>query len=249
MATISIVKTSQYIRFESKNNVLKLLPIAPFEIEKTNDNIIIQSSYFEPISFKYEIGMKVQNFATTDSMDFIERLAALSPIITNYNEIIDPMSGSIITIDYPHSEAHCGCQYYLSDWIGLGAGGGISFLFKTPISSKLSHLIFEYGVDGETTFEIFENPTLLTNGASITPINRNRNSSNPAEMQTFQFPTWSSVGSKIYDSKISSGRDLIGTNRADNEIILKQNLNYLIVATNVILQGSYFSYLFDWYEH
>ena len=134
----------------------------------------------------------------------------------------------------------------------LDTDATISILFTTPNTTKWAHWQLVAQSTGFCRIDVYENPTVSDAGTAVTAWNRNRNSATAATTVVTHTPTANPLGTKMITKYIGSatlGPGAVGgETRGDSEFILKQNEQYLVVATALddglsILIGG------DWYEH
>jgi len=100
---------------------------------------------------------------------------------------------------------------------------------------------------GGLTIEVYEGSTGVTGGASATPINSNRNSTNTANLRTLKDPTIGVDGSLI-DSMSVGERVVAGLVSSETEIILNCDVNYLYRITS-LGTSNIISYRGFWHEY
>jgi hypothetical protein len=110
----------------------------------------------------------------------------------------------------------------------------ISLLFTTPDTTTWMHWTLSAAVTGLCKIQVFENPTISAAGTSVTPFNRNRNSSNTSSMVVTHTPTIGANGTPI-STKFIGGtgfkEDIGAEFTAESKIIMKQNEQYLVLCT------------------
>jgi hypothetical protein len=177
-------------------------------------------------------------------------IAALPPAQT------DTTTGAFKTIDYPHAEIHSGDAYYLSYTATVADGSDIEIRFSSANTTKWPHVIFNISGTSETDVDLYETTSLThVSGNALTPVNRNRNSSETSGMTFCHTPAGSGDGTKIdgvifgLDTGGGATRRLAGGSASSrSELILKQNTAYLLRVTSGT-DGNRISINFDWYEH
>ena len=92
--------------------------------------------------------------------------------------VVEPYSGSVRTIEQEHAEIHSGNGYQLSGRLTSLAAGASAYILIDP-ASPVHWRHYRFTADGGPfDVELYENPTVTTPGAALTPVNRNRISSN-----------------------------------------------------------------------
>lgn len=162
---------------------------------------------------------------------------------------IDAATHALETIEYEHHEIHSGSSFTVSYSADIGNGANLDIAVITPDTTKYAHLTYEFDVEAESDFKIYEAAT-LTAGTAIAAYNRNRNSLTAATTSVTHTPTSITTGTTIIrDFHIGSGRTWGGGDRAQHEFILKRNTKYLIRLTNATANNNYMAIKLDWYEH
>jgi len=167
---------------------------------------------------------------------------------------LDNLANAIETITYEHHEIHGGSHYFVSGFTTLDDGDSIVFSIAAPSGDKWTHLIFEASGTSQTEFYAYEDAT-TTGGATLTPFNNNRNSSNTSINTLRLNPTTTTDGGGLILSS-SKGKAATTPQRADSEgfvvrereIILKENTEYrfTIISRD---DGNIVTYVSEWYEH
>ena len=133
------------------------------------------------------------------------------------------LEGAQIMISLMDHMTHMGHAYACDDYAsGLKADENKYWLFKTPDTDTRIHLTVSVSAsNGESI--LYEAPTTTDNGSTLTPSNKNRNSSNTSSLSVWKNPTVSSTGIQI---------GIIPLNNPKHRLwILKQNTTYLIKFT------------------
>lgn len=167
---------------------------------------------------------------------------------------VDAATHAINTIDYSHHEIHAGNHYKAGYGVtdqSLDTDDTVVVLFTTPDSTTWAHWTMTASATGFCRVDVYENPTVSAAGTGVTEWNRNRNSTKTATVVVTHTPTTSNNGTLMV-RKFLGGEgfktDFSGEHRGDSEFILKQNEQYLIIATaladNISIQVGG-----DWYEH
>jgi len=162
---------------------------------------------------------------------------------------IDASTESLQVIDYAHHEIHSGSHFYIKNYMDLTNAQVFDFLAVTPDTLKWAHMLVEFNFEAEAHIQVYEGTTTSNDGTTVTPVNRNRNSSTTPTVSIYHTPTVTDVGTLIAGYKTGSGNKVGGEIRGSNELILKQNTKYLIRLTNDTALNNWVDYLADWYEH
>lgn len=121
---------------------------------------------------------------------------------------VDPTADAdaIVNIDIIHNRIHRG-QFFSVDFLNIALADDaiLEMLIRVP-AEKSAHtrVLAEVGGDARQTF--LENPTITDDGASLTPINRNRFSSLATDILLFSGPTVTVDGTVLQDTIIAAGR-------------------------------------------
>ena len=162
---------------------------------------------------------------------------------------IDVATNTAVNIEQEHHEIHEGDHYNYCDYDTTVTGTDvINFVMTTSDTPKWVHLTFNvYSATG-ATIELYEAPTTIAGGSTITPRNNNRNSTKVSTVTIIKDP--SSIGG---DGTRTAGY-LAGTKKSggaaerSKEFILQQNTAYLVRITS-LAASNLISWCIDWYEH
>ena len=160
---------------------------------------------------------------------------------------VDSSTQTIQTIDYAHHEIHDGSYFKASATSDLSINNTLDFLLVTPNTTKWGHFFFTVENESEADMKVYEANVLTSNGTAVSAINKNRNSATTASITAFLYPSIGSTGSQIYTWHSGSGRGGGGSDRNDDEWILKQNSNYLMRITATA--AGWVAIRAAWYEH
>ena len=166
---------------------------------------------------------------------------------------IDASTHAIETISYEHHELHGGSAYSIgisTTDLGAETGDQLQFTFTTPNTAKWCHMLCNAYGSGEIYYTMREAPTGgMTGGTSVTPLNRNRNSSNVSILTDMKKGATAATGGTLLDEQyVGAGTNRIaGNTRGTQEWVLKANTIY---AFRVYDTSAIQAYLhLDWYEH
>ena len=168
--------------------------------------------------------------------------------------IADASTNAIITNTYPHHEIHAGSAYFtvysaLKDTAGL-----IEVRIGTPNTTKWAHMTIAMDAALAATAQLWEGTTKTdVSGNRITPMNRNRNSTNTSGLTICHTPAGSEAAAaaltQYFGASATGGRVAQGGSvNTRAEFILKQNTAYLLRCTSRA-DGNAVSIILDWYEH
>lgn len=166
----------------------------------------------------------------------------------------DASTNAINVVDYPHHEIHGGSAYYAVYSALKADTETIEVRIGTPNTTKWAHMLLEIDCALAGTAELWEATTKThAAGNAITPMNRNRNSSNTSGLTICHTPGGAEaaaamltqyVGASATGGRVAEG----GGASSRHEFILKQNEAYLIRVTSRA-DGNALSIILDWYEH
>jgi len=164
---------------------------------------------------------------------------------------VDSSTRAVDIIDYEHHEVHAGSHYFLASGYTLANGVTSNLLIVTPDSTKWTHMHLLFTAGLAATFELYE-ASARTAGTQVVAINSNRNSVNTAG--TMFYSTYSSGttdGTLIASFKVGSasvGGKIGGAGRSEEEIILRQNTQYILRTTSGANANNISTFL-TFYEH
>lgn len=164
---------------------------------------------------------------------------------------IDPVLDAGITIDEIHALIHRGAFFTagLTD-AALAAAAELELLLQTPADSII-HARFLGVAGGDARVQLFEGTTFSAAGAAVTPVNRNRLSSNASSITLTSAPTLTADGTPLFDGYIpggTAGSTPGGQLRSFEEFILKANTAYLARLTNASAVAEIATLVLDFYD-
>jgi hypothetical protein len=169
-----------------------------------------------------------------------------------WTSAFDAATYALNTVDYAHHEIHAGSFYTAGTALDLAAGGTVQLKITTPNTTKWAHFVGLVNVESESTVSWYENPTSPGAGATITPINHNRNSANTATCAvagTAAGTFSGTIGTTLVQYNMGSGKGVGGETREVNEWVLKQNEDYVLEVVNNASGASLTTVVLAWYEH
>ena len=172
--------------------------------------------------------------------------------LTHAEVRIDAATHALNTIEYEHHEIHGGSSYTLSRPLTLPVANDDEIRIATPNTTKWAHMIFSAVSDAAVTVSLYETTTLThVVGNVLTPINRNRNSTNTSGLTICHTPGGAGDGNLLYSSTAGAGgnpaQSAPGVIGGRFEFILKQNTAYLLRIAGA--SGDVVSINLEWYEH
>jgi hypothetical protein len=169
---------------------------------------------------------------------------------------IDSSTNSIQIVTYEHHEIHSGSHYFIDDTADLSADDVFDMQWTTPDTAESAHFQFILACEKEYEWYIYEGAVIITAGATITPINNNRNSLNTSNADIKSILNTSLVNANA-DTDVSGALQIahgvVGAGKtggqADRnaEIILKRNEIYCMRA--IAIENAYVNFTVKWYEH
>jgi hypothetical protein len=169
----------------------------------------------------------------------------------------DLLTNALMVIDFHHAETHEGNGYRVTQAKATDAfdiAAPITFHVTTPNTTKWAHLIWHAEASTEALLEIFEDNGNashfdISGGDTSVPLNNNRNSTNTSGLvvKTGVTITQATADVLIYSDYVGS-RVLGGEREARQELILKQNTEYLFKFTSVA-DNNEGGLRLNWYEH
>lgn len=163
---------------------------------------------------------------------------------------IDASTEASTTIGYEHHEIHSGSFYRAGFQKDIANGGTAIFAITTPDTTKWLHFRPAVECELEATIMIYENPTSVTGGNTVTPKNANRNSDNTSGATVVTDPTVNTTGAVVLGNIVlGSKKEVGGDSSAQYEWILKQNETYVIIVSNDSGTHNECNIRCQWYEH
>jgi hypothetical protein len=164
---------------------------------------------------------------------------------------IDPVTQSVMTVDYPHHEIHSGGHYEYYDSVEVDNGSSQRYLITTPNTAKWSHVSFEVDGSAITRFALYEDSD-RTGTTLQTSFNNNRNSLNVAGMTIHKGTSGGTTDGTLiaqYKSGSANGAARTGaSSENNNEFILKQNTKYVLIVES-FTNDNLINVRLGWYEH
>ena len=166
---------------------------------------------------------------------------------------VDLATWALNIIDYAHHEIHSGSSFFVYENAVLGNGNVLDIAITTPNTTKWSHLILHLDVSAGCVFDMLEDVTSFAGGAATIPANRNRNSTNVSVNTCLNGNTITADaivptgGTAVWNESVGV-RGIVWSRSSGEEIILKQNSNYLFRVTNGA-NANTVTMLLNWYEH
>jgi hypothetical protein len=161
----------------------------------------------------------------------------------------DSVTHSAVVIDYVHHEIHEGDHFFcnIAD-TDVDIIAPKYFHIVTPNTAKWAHLTLMLTSTGAGKFEFFENPTINVAGTAVTVFNSDRNSIKANTTLIKQDSTTTSDGTLIWTSRVGAGERIVSGSTRSDELILKQNEDYILKFTPDADNAS-IVVDFRWYEH
>lgn len=175
-----------------------------------------------------------------------------------YGGPTDPISDLPVTIDYDHHQIHEGEAFRYPFYIS-GVNNGVSKDIRIVVPNisvpagvatvaRMPHFRFELVASNTADFYLYEAPTFTGNGTQRTPVAVERNGTYSPQLQLWEDPTVSVVGTQLFRGVIFASKNSSGSvDTTLDEFILKNNTSYLLRATSSS-QGNIFLIRVFWYE-
>jgi len=160
---------------------------------------------------------------------------------------VEPTSNCLCTIDIQHAQVHKGNHFFVKSFAEItGASTTAEFLIKT--GAKFPHARVIATSNAEFIIDIYEGTTVSADGTPVTVFNNDRNSATTATVSLFTSPTITGDGTLLWRSKLGDSGNPAGSLQTSQELIAKDNENYLLRITKVTSGTHYIDYDFFWYE-
>jgi len=166
---------------------------------------------------------------------------------------MDASTHAIETIGVPHHETHDGSHYFIQGFLELDDTDVHRVKLVTPNTTKWAHFVFDISSTGicATTFDEAATGG-MTGGASIIPLNNNRNSANTSALVfTSGVTVATSYTTRIENDKWGAQgfkQTIGGGSGREDELMLKQNTTYLRTFTSGA-DTNIIQFRANWYEH
>jgi hypothetical protein len=180
-----------------------------------------------------------------------------SDVLDYLNSFNERVTGAVRAIDTDHSYIHEGIMFSTYELQTISAGGTSKISLTTPGSATGTFIHWRpslISTSGDrVTVTLYEDNSVATGGAALTPINRDRMVTRTAQMTVKAGVTITSAGTAIDATYIGGGTSAGGNrNGAEtgekNEIVMKQSTEYSVVTYNgSTAAGTVFVKLL-WYE-
>jgi hypothetical protein len=170
---------------------------------------------------------------------------------------IDASTSSLQTVVYEHHEIHSGSHFFVVSYEDLAINRVLEFTWQMPNTTEWIHWTWSISTENETLWQVYENGAVINPLANlVTPLNSNRNSAH-ASATTMRYEVHANLaaanvdtnigGATLIESGISgAGRDA-GVGLRSNELVLDQNILYVLRATATV--AGYINFNMQWYEH
>lgn len=190
--------------------------------------------------------------------DCCERIAGKDYLaIVMGSQNTDTTTNAVKTIDYPHNEIHGGSAFVCRSFVDIDITKFYDIQVTTPNTTKWAHMTFEFEVESETIFWVYENVTINVAGTALGCGNRNRNSATATglvikgiandDLADANADTAVAGATLLATGTLGAGRREGGTSHSEQEVILKQNEDYTVRFQATA--AGYVNYKLDYYEH
>ena len=177
-------------------------------------------------------------------------------VITPATENVDPYTNTLKVMEYEHFEIHAGDSYGYSETVDQTVAHVYDIQITTPNTTKWAHFTYNFEVENETDWYFYENVNIILAGAAVTPPNRDRNSTNTADLILKVITNISTAtanadtavaAATILSHGITGDKKVGGEANGRHEIILKQNEDYSLRFIATV--AGWVTFHLDWYEH
>ena len=172
-----------------------------------------------------------------------------------YDAGVDP-SGHLVTMDLGHHYVHVEKAFYVKSSITLASDATVDVRLVAPNTAIRVHVYPTFDTTAETQYIIYEGVTLEAAGTTVTPLNRDRNSTSVAttavsaienaSVALANADTGIGAATIIFQGVTGSGRKIGGGATPFEGHILKQNTIYSFRL--VANAESTCDYILNWYE-
>ena len=170
------------------------------------------------------------------------------------NPTADEVTHAINIVDYPHHEIHGGSAYFAVHSMLRDDTEVSEVRIQTPNTTKWAHMVIGVQASLAATIDFHEGTTMTHDAGNVlTPMNRNRNSTNTSGLTICHTPSGADTSGADWTQYIgaaaSGGRIAVGGESGGRgEFILDQDNDYLIRVTSRA-DANAVSILMDYYEH
>jgi len=197
----------------------------------------------------------------TQKDEYIQGLARMIGSISDTEFVsiqADSGSNGLVCVDHSLHEIHDGNSFVVPWSVDVPANDVLDLRFITPDTTTWSHMTISFITEAEFLVSLLRNISITTSGTSLTPGNRNHNSTNTSGM-TIDYITNVDLTAANADTDITSaatgGKFMSGTGRTTGgeggsrqEFLLKQNTGYCLRFENKNAATKYANFRLDWNE-
>lgn len=165
---------------------------------------------------------------------------------------VDTSTDALNVVQYPHHEVHAG-SFYRSGMNFTLANAEVGTFGMTTHATKEVHILWNLTATADGTFTVLEDVASFSGGATVNPLNHNRNSSNTSFQTCIRGMTGSNLitptgGTTILNAVLGTGKGSTIDRSHGEEFVLKTNSNYLFRYTNGT-SANIIQLVMEWYEH
>ena len=169
----------------------------------------------------------------------------------------EALTRALKTMDNDHAYIHQGKYFTAITRNTLLAAGVLKVQFKTPVAATGGIIHYRPALivssKDSLTIKFYEAAEGLAGGTAVTPVNRNRNSTEVSGVTVKTGVTTTGNGTQISEAYIPGATGVGGTSSgnmlsASNEWVLKPNTEYLIEFTNSSSASNDVLAELQWYE-
>jgi len=162
-------------------------------------------------------------------------------------EVVDQKEGAVKCVGAEEHHIFEGVEFEITAAQDVANDASYDLLFITPDTTTWARITtMQAAVEGECFLYVYET-TNSAGGTALTPLNKDRNSSNTSVLTVTHTPVVTGVGTRIRIAKQGSAFFQGSVN--GSMLILKQNTKYLFRITNVSGATKWVSQQIVWAEH
>lgn len=162
------------------------------------------------------------------------------------------------SIELAHHRIHEGNHFMVHKmYINVVAATKYFLIIPPPVPANPNdtvemHLIFEITTEPGGTLQLFEGSTVTINGAPLVINNNNRRSSASSLVSVYDGPTFTNIGTLIFEGASAiSGGEIGETDRNDEEFVLHPAKKYIFKFAPYVVAPATITLTFEleWYDN
>ena len=159
-----------------------------------------------------------------------------SELATSNEKLLTDIDGANVGIEHSHYEVHKGRMFVTTHKFSSVADSGTGEILVVCDNSWNPHIDLMIYCDGKHEIDIFEQPTVTSNGTAVSSPNMDRRSANTTNTNFYHTPTTTADGTQILNLIGGGGSSVFtrvgGEAKLGSEFIFKEGYTYLIRITN-----------------